>query len=48
MKMMKEVTMDNIRKIRKIIIGRPMMEGAGVHLTRVFGSYFQISIQCIR
>jgi redox-sensitive bicupin YhaK (pirin superfamily) len=30
--------MDKIRQIRKIIIGRPVMEGAGVHLTRIFGS----------
>jgi redox-sensitive bicupin YhaK (pirin superfamily) len=36
--MMEEVTMDKIRQIRKIIISRPVMEGAGVHLSRVFGS----------
>ncbi|MBN2355373.1 pirin family protein [candidate division KSB1 bacterium] len=29
--------MPNIRKIKKIIQGRPTMEGAGVHLKRVFG-----------
>ncbi len=29
--------MDKTRKIRKVIKGRPVLEGAGVHLKRVFG-----------
>ncbi len=31
--------MNNIRKINKIITAKPVMEGAGVHLKRVFGFY---------
>lgn len=29
--------MENIRKIRKVLVSRPVLEGAGVHLRRVFG-----------
>ena len=29
--------MDAIRKIRKVLRRKPTMEGAGVHLNRVFG-----------
>ncbi len=29
--------MDTGRKIRKVIRGKPVIEGAGVHLRRVFG-----------
>ena len=29
--------MNNLRKINKIITAKPVMEGAGVHLKRVFG-----------